>query len=249
MNRSASLAGIDAVIFDMDGVVTDTANVHAAAWKRLFDEYLQERAAAGGETFVPFDADHDYSRYVDGKPRYDGVRDFLAARGISLPEGEITDAPERETISGLGNRKDAYFLAHLREHGARAFPSTVDLVQRLTAKRVPTAIISASRNMTEVLAAAGLGDLFAVKVNGLDADRLNLRGKPYPDVFLEAARRLGVEASRAAIVEDALAGVEAGRRGGFGLVVGVDRTGHGDALLAAGADVVVRDLEELELAP
>jgi beta-phosphoglucomutase family hydrolase len=238
---------IDAVVFDTDGVVTDTASVHAAAWKRLFDEYLAERARGTGERFVPFDIDEDYRRHVDGKPRYDGVRDFLASRGIVLPEGDSSDPPERETVRGLGNRKDAFFLTHIREHGVTAYGSTVELVRRLEDAGFGTAIISASRNMLEVLAAAGLGGLFEVKVDGRDAEALGLPGKPDPAVFVEAAGRLGVEPPRAAVVEDALAGVEAGRRGGFGLVVGVDRVGHSDALRAAGADVVVRDLSELRV--
>ncbi|HSK14999.1 MAG TPA: beta-phosphoglucomutase family hydrolase [Gaiellaceae bacterium] len=236
----------DAVIFDLDGVVTDTATVHAAAWKRLFDGYLRERAEAAGEPFRPFTED-DYRRHVDGKPRYDGVRSFLASRGVELPEGDPSDPPERETVCGLGNRKNDLFLAALAEEGPRAFPSTVELVRGLEARGIRTAVISASRNTAAVLDAAGLGDLFRTRVDGVDADRLGLPGKPDPAVFLEAARRLGVEPARTAVVEDALAGVEAGRRGGFGLVVGVDRTGQSDALLEHGADVVVADLAELSL--
>jgi alpha,alpha-trehalase len=241
------LSRIHAVIFDMDGVVTDTASVHAAAWKRLFDEYLTERGRATGEPFGPFDVDEDYRRYVDGKPRYDGVRSFLASRGISLPEGDPSDPPERETVCGLGNRKNGYFLAHLKEQGADAYPSTVTLVRDLQARGVGTAVISASRNMTEVLASAGLSDLFRASVDGVDAEELGLSGKPDPAIFLEAARRVGVEPARAAVVEDALAGVEAGRRGQFGLVIGVDRTGHAAALREAGAHVVVRDLGEVTI--
>jgi alpha,alpha-trehalase len=239
------LSRIHAVIFDMDGVVTDTASVHAAAWKRLFDEYLTERSRRTGEPFRPFDVDEDYRHYVDGKPRYDGVRSFLASRGISLPEGDPSDPPERETVCGLGNRKNGYFLAHLKEQGADAYASTVTLVRDLQARGVRAAVISASRNMAEVLASAGLSDLFGTKVDGVDADELGLSGKPDPAIFLEAARRLGVEPARAAVVEDALAGVEAGRGGRFGLVIGVDRTGHSGALREAGADVVVRDLGEV----
>lgn len=235
------------MIFDLDGVLTDTASVHAAAWKRLFDEYLEERSRRSGEPFVPFDADADYRRYVDGKPRYDGVRSFLESRGIALPEGDPKDAPDRETVCGLGNRKNALFLEHLHEHGVDPFPSSVDLVRDLRAHGVDTAIISASRNCAEVLAAAGLEDLFEVRVDGVVAAELGLPGKPDPAVFLEAARRLGVEPPRAAVVEDALAGVEAGRRGGFGLVVGVDRAGHAEELRSRGADLVVRDLAELVL--
>jgi trehalose 6-phosphate phosphatase len=238
---------IDAVVFDMDGVVTDTAVVHAAAWKRLFDEYLEERAAGTDDSWKPF-VQQDYLSYVDGKPRYDGVRSFLQSRGIELPEGDPSDPPDRETVYGLGNRKDGYFLAELRRGGARAFSSTVALVGELTAAGVRTAIVSASRNMSQVLEAAGVADLFPVRVDGLDSDRLRLRGKPDPAIFLEAAGRLGVDPSRAAVVEDALAGVEAGRRGKFALVIAVDRTGRSQALREAGADVVVSDLGEVRLA-
>ena len=232
---------IDAVIFDTDGVVTDTASVHAQAWARMFNRFLRQRASATGEPFTPFTED-DYRRYVDGRPRYDGVRAFLAARGITLMEGTPSDEPDRQTVCGLGNRKDRDFVDHLRREGVAAFPTTVGLIERLRRAGVRTAVISASRNLDEVLAAAGVGYLFAVRVGGAETDRLGLAGKPDPAVFLEAARRLGVEPGRAAVVEDALAGVEAGRRGGFGLVVGVDRLGHRAELEAAGADVVVADL-------
>jgi beta-phosphoglucomutase family hydrolase len=240
-----SIEEFDAVIFDMDGVVTDTATVHAAAWKRVFDQYLEERSRRSGEVSQPFDADADYRRYVDGKPRYDGVSSFLESRGIVLPHGDPSDSPERETVCGLGNRKDGVFLEQLKRGGSLAFPGTVALVRDLMVAHVPTAIISSSRNMSQVLAAAGIADLFRVRVDGIDAARLGLPGKPDPAIFLEAARRLGAEAARSAVVEDAIAGVEAGRRGGFALVIGVDRTGHRDALIEAGADVVVADLGEL----
>ncbi len=233
---------LDAVIFDMDGVVTDTASVHAAAWKDLFDGFLRSR----GDTAEFGEA--DYRRYVDGKPRYDGVRGFLASRGITLPEGDPSDPPNRETVCGLGNRKNARFLDVLREQGAESYPSTVRLVRRLGRMGVATALISASRNVREVLVSAGLADLFAAKVDGVDAERLGLPGKPDPAVFLEAARKLGVAPARSAIVEDAIAGVEAGRRGAFGLVIGVDRTGHPGDLWQAGADVVVSDLSEVRVA-
>lgn len=234
-----------AVIFDMDGVVTDTASIHAAAWKRMFDAYLEERSRRSGEPFRPFEIDTDYRRYVDGKPRYDGVRDFLRSRAIILPEGTSADAPGTETVRGLGNRKDQAFLAHIAEHGVEAYPGTVDLVRWLRDEGVGVGIISASRNLNEVLDAAGVGGLFEVRVDGIEAERLRLAGKPAPDVFLEAARRLKAEPSGAAILEDALAGVEAGRRGGFRLVIGVDRTGHADELRAYGADIVVSDPGEL----
>jgi alpha,alpha-trehalase len=238
---------IDAVIFDMDGVVTDTARVHAAAWARLFDGYLGDRAAVTGEAFGPFTVD-DYRRFIDGKPRYDGVRSFLATRGITLPEGEASDPPDRLTVRGLGNRKDGYFLGHLREHGIASFPTTVALLEELRAAGIRTAVVSASRHLDEVLAAGHVEHLFDVRVGGTEADRLGLAGKPDPGVFLEAARRLRVRPGRAAVVEDALAGVEAGRRGGFALVIGVDRLDHGAELLAAGAGVVIRDLVEVGVA-
>ena len=244
---STVFGGIVAVIFDMDGVVTDTASVHAAAWKRLFDGYLGARSRRTGQRFQPFDPDVEYRLYVDGKRRYDGVRSFLASRGIKLPEGDPSDPPDAETVSGLGNRKDGYFRAHLEEHGASAYPSTVVLLEDLRRRGIRTAIVSASRNVGDVLEAAGVRGRFDVKVDGVDADELRLRGKPDPATFLEAARRLGVEPASAAVVEDALAGVQAGRAGGFALVVGVDRVGRPDALLEAGADVVVTDLAELRL--
>ena len=237
---------VDAVVFDTDGVLTDTASVHAAAWKRLFDEYLRQRADRLGEPFRPFE-EADYLRYVDGKPRYDGVAGFLAARGVALPWGDPSDPPGQETVCGLGNVKNRYFLAHLRAHGVRAFPSSVALVRRLGANGVRTAVVSASRNMRAVLDAAGIRDLFDVEVDGGDTARLGLPGKPDPAVFLEAAGRLGVPPARAVVVEDALAGVEAGRRGGFGVVVGVDRTGQAAELSARGADLVVDDLGRLDL--
>jgi alpha,alpha-trehalase len=237
---------VDAVVFDTDGVLTDTASVHAAAWKRLFDEYLEQRAELFGEPFRPFEQ-LDYLRYVDGKPRYDGVAGFLASRGVELPWGDPSDPPDRETVCGLGNRKNGYFLGHLREHGVRAFGNSVALVRRLADNGVRRAVVSASRNMRVVLDAAGIRDLFEVEVDGVDAARLGLAGKPDPALFLEAAGRLGVAPARAAVVEDALAGVEAGRRGGFAVVVGVDRAGQAAELAERGADLVVDDLGRLDL--
>jgi HAD superfamily hydrolase (TIGR01509 family) len=243
-----SLDRLEAVVFDTDGVLTDTAGVHAAAWKRLFDGYLQGRAARLGEPFRPFE-EADYLRWVDGRPRYDGVAGFLASRGITLPWGDPADPPDRETVCGLGNAKDRSFLAHLRDHGARPFPTSVVFVRRLRERGLRTAAVSASRNMVAVLASAGLGGLFDVEVDGVEAARLGLAGKPDPALFLEAARRLGVAPARAAVVEDALAGVEAGRRGRFGVVVGVDRGGQAAALAEGGADLVVADLGQLILDP
>lgn len=239
------LGAMDAVIFDLDGVVTRTAEVHAEAWKQLFDEYLAARARRLGEPFTPFDRGSDYRRFVDGKPRYEGVASFLGSRGIELPFGSPDDGEERETVCGLGNRKNRYFLDALERKGADPYPTTLALIARLRRQGVRTAIVSSSLNCGAVLEAAGIGDLFDAKVDGVDAAELGLAGKPDPAVFIDAARRLGVEPTQAAVVEDAIAGVEAGRRGGFGLVVGVDRGAQSEALAVAGADVVVRDLGEL----
>jgi trehalose 6-phosphate phosphatase len=236
---------VDAVIFDMDGVVTKTAVVHAAAWKRLFDDYLQELRARDGNLLRPFDADADYRHYVDGKPRYDGVVSFLESRGVSIPYGDPNDPPDRETVCGLGNRKDSYFQQHLMKHGVEAYESTVEMIIELLANGIKTAIISASRNCANVLKAAKVSKLFDAKVDGVDADELGLPGKPDPAVFLEAARRLEVVPERAAVVEDAIAGVQAGRAGHFKLVVGVNRSGEAGVLKENGADVEVADLGEV----
>lgn len=237
---------IEACILDMDGVVTDTAGVHEKAWKRLFDDFLSLRAAGRGEDFIPF-GHEDYRRYVDGKPRGDGIASFLAARGISLPYGGPEDSPEEETVCGLGNRKNTYFLELLDREGVTAFVSTVDFVRRGRTEGLRFALISASRNALRVLAAAGLGGLFQVVVDGRDAAKSKLSGKPAPDIFLEAAARLGVRPERAMVVEDARSGVRAGKAGGFGLVVGIDRRGSGEELRRCGADLVVADLAELIL--
>ena len=237
--------GIEAVIFDMDGVITDTASVHAAAWKELFDSFLAERSRRTGEPFEAFDLEADYRPYVDGKPRYDGVRDFLRSRGIELPEGDRSDSPGADTVCGLGNRKNQVFLQQLETEGARPFAPAVALVRALKADGAGVAVISASRNMNAVLDAAGLDALFDVRVDGVLAAELGLPGKPAPAVFEEAARRLGIAAAHTAVVEDAIAGVRAGRAGGFAIVVGVDRTRQAEALREAGADIVVRDLGEL----
>lgn len=234
---------IDAVIFDADGVITDTARVHATAWKSVLDAFLRAHSAAIGEKFRPFDVRADYLRYVDGKPRLDGVRSFLAARGIELPPAE---APE--VMSSIGLRKNALFRYQIKRYGVAAYPSTVRLISELRHHHVRTAAVSASRNCGEVLRRAGVADLFDTRVDGLDAARLGFPGKPHPGLFLEAARRLDVPPERAVVVEDALAGVIAGRTGGFGLVIGVDRSGPGAALLENGADLVVADLAELRLA-
>lgn len=238
---------IKAVILDMDGVVTDTAVTHATAWKRLFDQYLQDRANRYGEPFRPFEIETDYYQYVDGKPRYDGVRSFLESRGISLPYGRPDDDPDQETICGLGNRKNRYFRKSLETDGARPYESSIRFVQNLKSMGVGVAIISASRNAEAVLRAADALDIFDVKVDGVDSAELEIKGKPDPAIFLEAAKRLGVRPHDAAIVEDALAGVEAGRRGGFGAVIAVDRVGQAEEFKKRGATSVVRDLSELQV--
>ena len=232
---------VDAVVFDMDGVITDTASVHEAAWKRLFDSYLQERVGADARPF----SGADYRDYVDGKMRYDGVASFLASRGIELPWGTEGDAPGVETVCGLGNRKNVLFREHIDEHGVDAYPSTIALIAQLRAAGIGVGMISGSRNATEVLRRVGLLDHFDARVDGTETQRLGIAGKPAPDVFVEAARRMGATPERAVVVEDAIAGVQAGRRGGFGLVIGVDRTGHAQELWDAGADAVVADLEEV----
>src|SRR5256884_4424248 len=236
---------IQACLFDLDGVLTQTARVHAAAWKEMFDVFLRDRAGRTGEKFVPFDPVGDYDTYVDGKPRYDGVRSLLASRGIELPEGDPSDPPSAETVYGLGNRKNELVLALLKRDGVEAYEGSVRYVQAGRAAGVPTAVVSASANCKEVLEAAGIGNLFEVRIDGIVVEQRHLRGKPAPDTFLAAAKEVGVQPAEAAVFEDALAGVEAGRAGRFGFVVGVDRTGQRAALLEHGADVVVSDLAEL----
>ena len=247
MDAVISTGRFDAVIFDLDGVVTQTSAVHAAAWKRLFDGFLRERAAARGEPFTPFDLERDYRLYVDGKPRYDGVRDFLASRGIELPQGDPSDAAGSPTVCGLGNRKDEYFVAEVRENGVKTYPATVALIDELHRAGLGVGLMSSSRNTVMVLEATGLTAQFDERVDGVVSDQLGLAGKPDPAAYLETARRLGVEPARAVVVEDALSGVEAGRRGGFGLVIGVDRLDQAAALREHGADVVVPDLAEVTL--
>jgi beta-phosphoglucomutase family hydrolase len=236
--------GIEACLFDLDGVLTQTATIHAKAWKEMFDDYLRERAKRTGDDFAPF-TDDDYDEYVDGKPRYDGVRSFLESRGIELPDGTPDDEPGTETVDGLGNRKNDLVLALIERDGVDAYEGSVRYVRAARDAGVRRAVVSSSSNCRDVLEAAGILDLFEEIVDGIVATREGLKGKPAPDTFLAGARRLGVEARAAAVFEDAVAGVEAGRNGGFGHVVGVDRVGHADALRAHGASVVVRDLGEL----
>ncbi|MEW2074212.1 HAD family hydrolase [Streptomyces sp. NPDC012403] len=230
-----------ACLFDLDGVVTKTAVVHAAAWREMFDAFLRER---DGDAFRPF-TDADYDEYVDGRPRADGVRTFLASRGIELPGGEPGDPPDARTVHGLGNRKNELLLAKIRTDGVEAYDGTLRYLAAVRARGLRTAIVSSSANCRDVLRSIGAEDLFDVRIDGVVAAERGLPGKPEPDTFLAAARDLGVEPSRAAVFEDALAGMDAGRAGHFGYVVGVDRVGQTDALYAHGADRVVTDLAEL----
>ena len=236
---------IHALLFDLDGVLTQTAKVHSAAWKQMFDDYLRKRARRTDEAFVPFDPIREYDQYVDGKPRYDGVRAFLASRGVKLPEGDPSDTPDTETIDGLGNRKNEIVLRLIREQGVQPYEGSVRYVKAVQAAGLRRAVVSSSTNCRDVLAAAGIQDLFEAIVDGVVAEREHLQGKPAPDTFLAGARTLGVEPAEAVVFEDALAGVEAGRAGRFGFVVGVDRVGQAEALRAHGADLVVDDLAEL----
>ena len=236
---------VTACLFDLDGVLTQTAKVHAAAWKSMFDEFLEGWSRSHGEAFVAFDEVGDYDRYVDGKPRYDGVRSFLESRGISLPQGTPEDPPSAETVDGLGNRKNELVLKLIRERGVQPYEGSVRYVHAVIKAGLKRAVVSSSTNCRDVLHAAGIDDLFGTIVDGVVAERERLKGKPAPDTYLAGARALGVEPGEAAVFEDALAGVEAGRAGSFGFVVGVDRVGQGDALRQHGADVVVEDLAEL----
>jgi beta-phosphoglucomutase family hydrolase len=237
--------GVRACLFDLDGVLTQTAKVHAAAWKEMFDAFLRERAAKAGEPFRPFDPVADYDEYVDGKPRYDGVRSFLASRGIELPEGDEVDSPSVETVRGLGDRKNEIVLRLIREHGVEAYEGSVRYLRAAREAGLRRAVVSSSSNCREVVTAAGIEKLLEARVDGIVAEREHLRGKPAPDTFLAGARALDVEPAEAAVFEDALAGVAAGRAGGFGCVVGVDRVGQAEALREHGADLVVSDLAEL----
>jgi beta-phosphoglucomutase family hydrolase len=245
MRRLGLPLAIRACLFDLDGVLTQTARVHARAWKEMFDAFLRDRAAQNDEPFVPFDPAGDYRGYIDGKLRYDGVRSFLTSRGIELPEGAATDQPDMNTIHGLGNRKNELVLSLIRTMGVDAYDGSVRYVRAADDAGLGRAVVSASANTRDVLKAAGIADLFEVRIDGIVAAEQHLRGKPAPDTFLAAAKALGVDANEAAVFEDALAGVAAGQAGGFGFVVGVDRVGQVEALREHGADVVVQDLAEL----
>lgn len=249
MNENAETLGlpkqIRACLFDLDGVLTQTASLHARAWKKLFDDFLKKRAETKGEPFVPFDIVNDFEAHVNGKPRNDGTRSFLEARGITLPEGDADDPPTAETVRGLGARKDEIFHELLRDVGVHAFPGSLRYLQAARDAGKQIAVVSSSRNCKAVVAAAGIEDFFDVRIDGNTRAERHLKGKPAPDTYLAAAEALGVSPEEAAVFEDAPAGVEAGSRGHFGFVVGVDRDGQPEELRSRGANAVVGDLGEL----
>ena len=237
--------GMTACLFDMDGVVTKTALVHAAAWKEMFDDFLRQRAEQTGGEFAPFDQHRDYDDYVDGRPRLDGTRAFLASRSVDLPEGHPDDPPGTATVWGLSNRKNALVLEKLARDGVEVYDGSVRYIKAARAEGLRTAIVSSSANTVEVLRAARIEDLFDTRVDGVVAAQQGLKGKPAPDTFLAAARALGAAPAQAVVYEDAQSGVAAGRAGGFGFVVGVDRVGQAAELRQHGADIVVTDLADL----
>jgi beta-phosphoglucomutase family hydrolase len=238
-------AKYDAVLFDLDGVITDTAGLHAACWKQMFDNYLQKRAAKGGQAFHPFDLEVDYRRYVDGKPRFDGVRDFLNSRDIHLPEGNMDDPTYTETVIGLGNCKNELVNKVIEELGVRPYDGSVRLIHQLRDRGFKIAVVTSSQNCAAVLRATKLDKVFEVLVDGNMLHEQHLAGKPAPDMFLLAAKLLGVEPQRAIVIEDAISGVQAGSRGNFGLVIGVARKGNAEELRHNGAQLVVNDLGDL----
>ena len=243
--REITREKFDAVLLDLDGVITDTANLHAACWKQVFDEYLRKRTAHGGEAFRPFDLDADYRLYVDGKPRYDGVRDFLASRGMQVPEGSHDDPPDAETVGGLGNRKDDLVHSAIEEAGVQPYEGSVRLIHQLHRDGFKIAVVTSSQNCEAVLKAARLDGFFDARVDGNVILSQHLAGKPAPDTFLQAAKLLGVAPARAVVIEDAISGVQAGSSGHFGLVIGVARKGNAEELRRHGAHRVVNDLGEL----
>lgn len=236
---------IRACLFDMDGVLTNTAKVHSEAWKEMFDEYLQQRAKADGTESVPFDIATDYVKYVDGKLRQDGVRSFLESRGISIPEGNTDDSADKETIHGLGTRKNNRVQELIEQDGVETFPDAIVLLKDVRSRGMKTAIVSASKNTPKVLEVTGLADQFDYVMHGGVAGEMGLPGKPAPDTFLAAAKALGETADTSAVLEDAISGVQAGKAGNFAFVIGVDRVGQREAMLENGADIVLTDLEEL----
>ena len=245
MSETITRDQYDAVLLDLDGVITDTASVHAACWKQMFDEYLLKRATLKGEAFRSFEIATDYRLYVDGKPRFDGVRDFLISRGTQLPEGNMNDPPEAETVGGLGNRKNDLVNKIIEEKGVEPYEGSVKLIHQLRRQGFKIAVVTSSQNCTAVLKAAKLEDFFDVQVDGNMIHAQHLAGKPAPDTFLAAAKLLGVEPTRSIVIEDAISGVEAGSAGNFGLVIGVARKGNTEELRQHGAHLVVNDLSEL----
>ncbi len=244
-NYSVTTDDFDAVLFDLDGVLTATAKVHAVSWKRMFDEFLSRRALDNNEPFIAFDIDTDYKLYVDGKPRLEGVRSFLAVRNIELPDGSPDTPVEEDTVYSLGKRKDQIFNSILETDGVEVYETSVAWIYHLHSQKIKTAVVSSSRNCEAVLKAANITDLFEARVDGKVAASLGIPGKPAPDTFLKAAQILDVNPKRCVVVEDAISGVQAGRAGGFGLVIGVNRNDDADALLDNGADVIVTDLGEM----
>ena len=234
-----------AILFDLDGVITNTASLHAACWKQMFDEYLKKRATQRGEAFRPFDIATDYRLHVDGKPRFDGVRDFLTSRGIKLPEGTPADPPEAETVGGLGNRKNELINDVIEERGVQAYEGSVKFIHQLHNQGYKIGVVSSSQNCGIVLKAAKLDHFFDAQVDGHMIEDQHLPGKPAPDTFLIGAELLGVGPKRTVVIEDAISGVQAGRNGNFGLVIGVARKGNAEELLHQGAHMVVNDLAEL----
>lgn len=244
-NYSVTSDNFDAVLFDLDGVLTATAKVHAVSWKRMFDEFLSQRSKDNNKSFVPFEIDTDYKHYVDGKPRLEGVRSFLKLRGIDLPEGSADTASEEHTIYSLGKRKDEIFHSILKNDGVEVYETSVAWVNYLRSQEIKIAVVSSSRNCEAVLKAADITDLFDARVDGKVAASLEIAGKPAPDTYLKAAQMLNAQPKRCVVVEDAISGVQAGRAGGFGLVIGVNRNDDADALINNGADIVVADLGEM----
>ena len=243
MGRSVTRENFDAVLLDLDGVITRTAKLHAAAWKQAFDEYLAKKASDGD--FQPFDETSDNEDYVDGKPRFDGAQSFLESRGIHLDFGDPDDAPDKETVCGLANRKNQLFEAILKEGKVELYSGTVDWIRQLRSEGIKIAVVSSSHHCEDILQSAGISDLFDLRIDGGVADEEKLEGKPAPDTYIRAAEGLGASVKRAVVVEDALAGMDAGRTGKFGLVIGVDRKHDAEALKAHGADIVVSDLKEM----
>ena len=244
MENPVSAEKFDAVLFDLDGVITDTATLHSACWKFTFDTFLKKHAADTGGEFKPFDIESDYLLYVDGKPRYDGVRDFLQSRNIELPEGSTESPAHEQSICGIGNRKNELVNIAINSRGVDIYESSLKFVENICKSGIKTAIVSSSRNCETILKSANILDLFPVRVDGNVADEMKLSGKPSPDTFLYAAKELGVKPEKAVVIEDAISGVQAGKNGNFGLVIGVARKNNADELMDNGADITVNDLEE-----